>query len=132
MKVLARRRDGFAHEVEIEGGHTILIDEPASVGGTDTGPAPTRLLAASLAACTAVTMELYAERKGWEMGPVEVGVETTYDGARPTAFEVSLRLSGDLSDEQLERLRTIAAKCPVHRVLSGGAEVTVSGEVERI
>ncbi|HWB70351.1 MAG TPA: OsmC family protein [Solirubrobacterales bacterium] len=132
MKVLARRSNGFAHEVEIEGGHTIVVDEPASVGGTDTGPAPTRLLAASLAACTAVTMELYAERKGWEMGPVEVGVEAEYEGAQPTAFEVRLRLSRELSDEQRERLTVIAAKCPVHRVLAGGAKVTVAGDVELI
>ena len=68
MKVVARRREGFAHEVEIEGGHTLLVDEPARVGGTDTGPSPGRLLAASLAACTAITIEMYAERKGWEIG----------------------------------------------------------------
>ena len=75
MKVVARRREGFAHEVEIEGGHTIVVDEPVEAGGTDTGPSPTRLLAASLAGCTAMTMEMYAERKGWEIGKVEVDVD---------------------------------------------------------
>ena len=83
MKVVARRREGFAHEVEIEGGHTLVVDEPVEAGGTDTGPSPTRLLAASLASCTAVTMEMYAERKGWEIGEVEVDVEMEYEGYDP-------------------------------------------------
>ncbi len=68
MKVVARRREGFAHDVEIEGGHTLRVDEPTAAGGTDTGPSPTRLVAAGLAGCTAITMEMYAERKGWDVG----------------------------------------------------------------
>ena len=82
MKVVARRTEGFAHEVEIEGGHTLLVDEPASAGGTDTGPSPGRLLAASLAACTAITIEMYADRKGWEIGPIEVEVDVHLRGSR--------------------------------------------------
>lgn len=131
MKVTARRREGFAHDVEIEGGHTILVDEPRSVpGGTDSGPAPTRLVAAGLAACTAITMEMYAERKGWELGAVEVETDVTYDGYVPAAFDVTLRLPAGLSDEQRQKLLRIAAKCPVHRVLSGETPVTVSEHVE--
>ena len=130
MKVTARRRDGFAHDVDIEGRHTIRVDEPGSAGGTDTGPSPTRLVAAGLAACTAVTMEMYAERKGWELGPVEVVADVAYDGHLPTAYEVTLRLPAGLSDEQRQRLLRIAAKCPVHRVLSGETPVTVSDHVE--
>lgn len=130
MKVTARRRDGFAHDVEIEGGHTIRIDEPQSAGGADTGPSPTRLVAAGLAACTAVTMEMYAERKGWELGPVEVEADVTYDGHLPTAYEVTLRLPAGLSDDQRQTLLRIAAKCPVHRVLSGETPVTISDQVE--
>ncbi len=132
MKVTARRREGFAHDVEIEGGHTIRVDEPESVGGTDTGPSPTRLLASSLAACTAVTMELYAERKGWDLGAVEVDVEADYDGHAPTAFHVAVALPGALSEEQRERLLAIAAKCPVHRVLSGGVPVTIADGVRAL
>ena len=56
MRVVARRRDGFAHEVEMEGGHSLVVDEPEDRGGTDTGPRPTQLLAASLAGCTAITV----------------------------------------------------------------------------
>ena len=75
MQVVARRIEGFAHEVEIEGGHTLVVDEPADRGGTDTGPRPTQLLAASLAGCTAITIEMYAERKGWDVGAIEVDVD---------------------------------------------------------
>ncbi len=77
MRVVAKRRSGFAHDVEIEGGHSLVTDEPESAGGTDEGPSPTRLLAASLAACTAITVEMYADRKGWDVGALEADVETT-------------------------------------------------------
>jgi putative redox protein len=130
VKVVARRREGFAHEVEIEGGHTVVVDEPTGTGGADTGPSPTRLLAASLASCTAVTMEMYAERKGWEIGKVEVDVEMEYEGSTPTSFAVALRLPGELSDEQREQLVAIAGRCPVHKVIAGKTPVTVSDRVE--
>src|ERR1051326_2226159 len=112
MKFVARRREGLAHDVEIEGGHTIRVDEPIGAGGADTGPSPTRLVAAGLAGCTAVTMELYAERKGWDVGPVEVDVVVEYDGYAPLSFAVTLRLPAELSDEQRERLLAIARRCP--------------------
>ncbi len=132
MKVIARRREGFAHEVEVEGGHTVIVDEPAELGGTDTGPSPTRLLASSLAACTAITIETYAERKGWQVGAVEVDVQVDYDGATPTAFAVSLRLPAELSGEQQESLVAIASKCPVHNALAGATPVTVAHRVESL
>jgi len=132
MRVIARRRKGFAHDVEIEGGHTVVVDEPVEAGGADTGPSPTRLLAASLASCTAVTMEMYAARKGWEIGALEVEVDVEYESSTPTSFAVSLRLPRELSDEQRQRLIVIAAKCPVHKVLAGATPVTVSYQVEAI
>jgi putative redox protein len=132
VRVVARRREGFAHDVEIEGGHTIRIDEPAGSGGTATGPSPTRLLAAGLAACTAVTIEMYAERKGWDVGRVEVDVDVGYEGASPTSFDVTLRLPADLTDEQRQRLLEIAHRCPVHRVIRGETAVTVSDHVEAL
>jgi len=125
MRVIARRREGFTHDVEIEGGHSIVVDEPTDAGGADAGASPTRLLAASLAACTAITVEMYSDRKGWELGALEVEVETSYEGPVPTSFEVTLRPTSELSAEQMEKLRVIAGKCPVHKALSGGATVTV-------
>lgn len=137
MRVVARRKAsgashprGFAHEVEIEGGHSIVVDEPIEAGGTDTGPSPTRLLAASLASCTAVTMEMYAERKGWPLGEVEVDVDVEYERATPTSFAISLRLPEELDDEQRERLVAIARKCPVHKVIATATPVTVSDRTE--
>jgi putative redox protein len=88
------------------------------------------LLAASLASCTAITMEMYAGRKGWDLGHVEVDVEyTPAERGCPTKFELVLRLPADLPEEQVERLKVIAAKCPVHRALDG--EVMFHERVER-
>jgi putative redox protein len=130
MRVVARRIEGMAHEVDLGGGHTLRLDEPPDRGGTDTGPRPTQLLAASLAGCTAITVEMYADRKGWDLGPVECDVEVTYDGHVPTRFEVALKLPAELDDEQRRRLLVIAEHCPVHKVLAGEAEVTVRERVE--
>jgi putative redox protein len=130
MRVVARRTGGYAHQVEIEGGHSIVVDEPAEVGGTDSGPRPTQLLAASLAGCTAITVEMYAARKGWDVGPIEVDVDLSYEGAVPTTYSVALKLPRQLSEEQRRRLLAIAAKCPVHKVLVGEATVTVSERIE--
>jgi len=130
VRVAARRLQGFAHEIEIEGGHSIVVDEPRDAGGTDTGPSPGRLLAASLASCTAVTIEMYAQSKGWEVGPLEVDVDATYDGHVPTDFAVTLRLPGELDEEQRRRLLVVASKCPVHRALTGQTTVTISDRVE--
>jgi putative redox protein len=132
MKVVARRREGYAHEVEIEGGHTVLVDEPVDAGGGDAGPSPTRLLAASLAGCVAVTIEMYAERKGWDLGRVEVDVDAEYEGHAPRSFAVTLRLQAELSDEQRARLLVIAGKCPVHRALAHETPVTVSERIESL
>ncbi|HWA54245.1 MAG TPA: OsmC family protein [Solirubrobacterales bacterium] len=132
MKVVARRREGYAHDVEIEGGHTIRIDEPTAAGGTDSGPAPTRLVAAGLAGCIAVTMEMYAERKDWDIGAVEVDVDVTYRDFAPISFAVTLRLPAGLSDEQLERLLVVAKKCPVHKLIAGETEVVISDKIEAL
>ncbi|MDX6608464.1 MAG: putative redox protein [Solirubrobacterales bacterium] len=130
MKVVARRREGFAHDIEIEGGHTIRIDEPLAAVGSDTGPSPTRLVAASLAGCIAVTIEMYAERKGWNVGQVEVDVDVEYGELAPLSFAVTLRLPAELSDEQRARLLVITRKCPVHKLLAGETPVVVSDQVE--
>jgi putative redox protein len=130
VKVVAQRRSGYAHDVEIEGGHMLRIDEPTAAGGTDTGPSPTRLLAASLAGCTAITIEMYAERQGWEVGQVEVDVDVTYRDGLPLSFAVTLRLPSELSDEQRKRLLAVAGKCPVHKLIAGETEVTIADRIE--
>lgn len=129
MRIVARRVEGYAHDVEVDG-HLLRADEPPSAGGTGTGPRPTALLGASLAGCVAITVEMYAGRKGWDVGALEVDVEVGYDGPLPTSFEVGLKLPDDLDEEQRQRLLTIAAKCPVHKILAGEAEVAVSERLE--
>lgn len=130
MRIVARRVEGYAHEVEVEG-HDLRVDEPPEAGGTDTGPRPTQLLGASLAGCIAITVEMYAQRKGWDVGKVEVDVQMTYEGVVPKGFDVGLKLPGDLDFEQRRRLLVIATKCPVHKVLAGEAQVRVSERLER-
>lgn len=139
MKVVAQRKVGganrslgYAHDVEIEGGHVLRIDEPTAAGGTDTGPSPTRLLAASLAGCTAITIEMYAERNGWEVGQVEVDVDVEYRDGAPLSFAVTLRLPSELSDEQRKRLLVVAGKCPVHKLIAGETEVTIADKIETL
>ena len=120
MKATARRNGGkFRHDIDIRQ-HELNADEPENHGGDDAAPNPQELLAASLASCTAITMEMYAERKGWDIG--EVVVDVDYEPAQrgsPTKFEMVVRLPKELPEDQREKLMTIAAKCPVHRTLEG-------------
>jgi putative redox protein len=133
VRTTARRRQGYTHDVEIQGGHRLVFDEPEEAGGANQGPSPTRVLAASLAACTAVTMEMYAGRKGWDLGDVEVEVDMDYaETSVPQSFVVRLRLPRELSPEQLQRLKEIAARCPVHRALSEECQVTIEDRVDPV
>ena len=130
MKATATRESGYRHVVKVRS-HELGVDEPQDAGGSDTGPSPQELLAASLASCTAVTVEMYAARKGWDVGGVEVACEyTAAERGCPTRFQLVLRLPDGLTDEQVERLQVIAAKCPVHRVLE--SEAMFSERVERV
>lgn len=120
MRATARRRNGsLTHDVEVRG-HTIQSDEPEARGGHDDGPSPQELLAVSLASCTAITIEMYADRKGWDLGDVVVDVD--YEPAQrgsPTRFVMNVKLPKELPEEQRERVMQVAAKCPVHRTLEG-------------
>jgi len=128
LRALARKRERYTHDVKI-GRHTITADEPESHGGQDMGPSPQELLAASLASCTAITMEMYAKRKGWNVDGM--AVEVDYQPAERgcvTRFELVMKMPPHLSDEQVRKLQVIAAKCPVHRTLEG--EVAFDERVE--
>jgi putative redox protein len=129
MRAVARRNGGnLVQEVTIRE-HELTADEPRDQGGDDEGPSPQELLAASLATCTAITMEMYAKRKGWEVG--DVTVDVNYEPAQrgsPTRFELVVKMPKELPEEQREKLMQIAAKCPVHRTLEG--EVMFDERVE--
>jgi putative redox protein len=131
MRAVAKRQNGaFKHRVEM-GHHWITADEPEDDGGDDEGPSPQDLLAGSLASCTAITIEMYAKRKGWNIG--EIAVDVNYEPAQrgsPTKFSMKVELPKELPEEQRERLMQIAAKCPVHRTLEG--EVMFDESVELV
>jgi putative redox protein len=120
MRATSRRVDGrLEQDVEVRK-HRLTADEPKDHGGQDSGPSPQELLAASLASCTAITMEMYAERKGWHVG--EIAVDVNYEPAQrgsPTRFKMKVEFPKELPEEQRERLMQIGAKCPVHRTLEG-------------
>ena len=123
--VLVRETGGGRFQVEVQaGGQTFRADEPVSAGGDGTGPNPYELLAAGLGACTAMTLRLYAERKGWALKRAEVRVLHVRPAlAARDRFAREISLEGDLDDDQRHRLLEIANRCPVHLTLERGADV---------
>jgi putative redox protein len=129
-KAVARQTGKFTHRVDLRH-HQLTVDEPTDKGGDDEGPTPQELLAASLASCTAITLEMYAQAKRWDIGTVEVECEyTPAERGALTTFKIILRFPRACSDEQIKKLEVIAAKCPVHRTLAG--EVCFEQHVERV
>jgi putative redox protein len=128
MRAIARQREKYTHDVKT-GDHSITVDEPVEAGGDDLGPSPQELLAAALASCTAVTMEMYARRKGWDTNGLAVDCRyTPAERGCPTKFDLVFKMPAHLEDDQIERLTVIAARCPVHRTLEG--EVMFEERVE--
>lgn len=105
-------------------GHAFASDKPESSGGADSGPDPFELLMGSLAACTAMTLRMYLDRRAVEVGKISVSVE--YDDSSPPALPIFRRmisLDGPVDDIVLNRLRDIADRCPVHRVIAAGSRI---------
>jgi putative redox protein len=116
----ARSVDGtLRHEIDVNGRHTMVTDEPVSVGGTNSGPTPHELLAATLASCVSTMVVLYARRHEWDLG--EMRVDVLYDAAvTPRRVEVSIHLPAGLTPDQVARMERVAATCPVRRALEAG------------
>ena len=125
--------DGFAQEI-LAGRHRLVSDEPAAVGGTDTGPTPYDLLLAALGSCTSMTIALYARRKQWPLERVTVRLrhsrvhaEDCADcetrEAKLTRIEGDIALDGALDEQQRARLLEIANRCPVHVTLTSKIEI---------
>jgi len=125
--------DGFTAQMKV-GNHYMLADEPESFGGNNFGPSPYELVSAGLSACTVMTIQMYAKRKGWPLENVEV--HTSYskthaedcaacetDTAKIDTFHRELKLSGDLDQKQIDRLLEIADKCPVHKTLYSETQI---------
>lgn len=113
---------GHLYQVSISArDHRWLGDEPEEVGGGDTGPQPGELLLSSLAACTAITVKMYANRKKWPVENIEI--ELRYNSAakptpQTTVIDMEVHFVGDLTDEQRARLLEIAHSCPIHKALT--------------
>lgn len=115
--------------------HLLRADEPESHGGMNSGPSPFQYLCAALGACTTMTLRMYAERKEWPLDHVSVDVShkkvdhPEITGKKLDVFTRLIRIQGDLSEEQRERLMQISDKCPVHKTLHSGAQIeTLLGE----
>jgi putative redox protein len=102
-------------------GHITYSDEPQERGGRDIGPEPMELLLASLGACTAITLRMYARRKGWSLDGCVL--ELGFDPDQPKLIHASLACIGELTDQQRNRLLQIANACPVHKLLASGAMI---------
>ena len=105
--------------------HLVLVDEPTDVGGSNLAPAPSEFLEVSLASCTAITLRMYADRKGWPVEKISVEVNIIKED-KLTRFERRISLAGELSEEQRQRLLQIANSCPVHKVLTNPIKVETS------
>ena len=127
-KVRVRLDEGYKATIQVRD-HTLIADEPVSDGGTNAGPTSKEYLLAALGACAAITIKMYASRKGWALEGVEIDLSTerhkatnfpayTGEGEFVHEFRQRIALKGALTDEQKERLLEIAGKCPVHRALT--------------
>ena len=122
--------DGYTAEI-VATPHTWIADEPEHVGGNDFGPTPYELLSSSLGACTAMTLKMYAQRKGWTLGEITVHID--HDKDYPSDYQEGMRkidifsrwieVTGELDEKQKARLLEIADKCPVHRTLHSDVNI---------
>ena len=126
-------REKYTTEI-VARSHSILVDEPKKYGGKDAGMSPYELLLASLGSCTAITLRMYADRKKWNLREVKVHLEHYKQHAKDASdcsnsstkidkFIREIKLKGNLTDEQKQRLLQIANRCPVHKTLENTIEI---------
>ena len=113
----------YAHSVTVNG-HALVVDEPDKLGGKNAGPAPFDLYLASLAACTAITLRMYAERKGWDLGEFHAELKLTRDDDGSLHVHRVLHATGALDDAQWQRLLEIVANTPVTKAMREGVDIT--------
>jgi putative redox protein len=124
-EVFVRELGGaYANEV-ITQHHRMVIDEPVPKGGKDRGPKPSELLLASLGSCISITLRMYAEHKQLPVDEISVlAKRDPPEKNKPAQIHVSIKVTGDLDESQLKRMRAIAKRCPVHRTITGDVEIS--------
>jgi putative redox protein len=124
---LAPTGANYAQAIET-GGFTLIADEPLAAGGQNAGPGPYNLLLAGLGACTAITLKMYADRKGWQIGSLKVALTLHKDDDGATHIARRLTSDAPLDAAQWDKLVEIAGKTPVTRTLAAGAAITTTRE----
>lgn len=125
LKVKSKNTEGYLVEHSART-HQWKGDEPLEEGGTDLAPRPTELLLSALASCKLITLRMYAERKGWDLGETELELRVLEKGVEKTLVEKKLRFTGNLDDEQKNRLIEISGRCPVSKMLSNSIEYKIT------
>lgn len=112
------------------GTSTWIHDEPPAKGGRDQGPSPVEATLGAVGACMAITAKMYARHKGWDLREVEVDVriEGNEPGSQPVVFK-RIRMTGDLTDDQRQRIASVASKCPVARLLKSEVHMEEEGQI---
>jgi len=121
VRVTSSAQEGYAQRIDA-GGHELRADEPVSAGGSNTGPSPTDLLLASLGACTSIALRMYAQRKGWDLGSIQVSIALRDEGENQR-IERHITFSAPLLPEQRSRLTEISEKTPVTKMLKNGIAI---------
>lgn len=116
--------ENYKVTIESQSGNILIADEPVANGGKNLGLSPFELVAAALSACTSITVWMYAERKKWPLSDVNTDISVSWDKLNnKTVIQRKVNFSGNLSDEQKNRLLQIANVCPVHKVLTNPIEI---------
>ena len=106
--------------------HTVMVDEPESIGGSNQYPNPAQYLLSALASCTAITIKMYADNKKWNVGEINVDVkmkEVISSGKTIKKIVKDVQFENPLEDDQIERLLTIGSKCPISKLLEQPIEM---------
>jgi len=128
-QVLVKTQDKANFKQQVKAGsHSWTVDIPKDKGGEETGPDPHELLLGSLGACTSITLQMFAKKRGWELTGVSVNlIEEEVDApsgtGKLTKITRDISVAGNLTAEQVETLKNIADKCPIHKLLSGPKEI---------
>ena len=114
---------GYAQQITTAAGHRLASDEPERRGGTNTGAAPFDLMLSALGACTAITLRMYADRKQWQLGTIDVKLRLVKDGEAPMHIERRISVAEPVDGEQRGKLLEIADKTPVTKAIAPGVPI---------